>query len=314
MLKISDVLSEEEAGAQRTFRTYVNYVDALRILLGDLDQLRTLQRSLPEFASLSRRSIPIKIVERSLHRGWLNLKAMRSVPLKTYPELAFAANLWAPVQAYYSIHDVAAAVITALQQVHPQTHNEFLRKATLQFVEGLLPHPFDVTCVGYSTLPNKPKYALRGTAISEADCRRMSVLSVPTDLDAEALFVKAIVTTHDRRLEEACQRFRERKGLRRLTASQRLLCATKVSPTSIFHFLYRLRLRSNYDDPRMFLAGQTSIGDAVQHYMHLYDIALKLLTLLQEVALQVLDPRDVTELREGYRHFSKNMTPPPWPN
>ena len=233
--------------------TYVNYVDALRILLGDLDQSEDppaiLTRICFALAALHPHQESLKGL---FIARWLNLKAMSECSSQDLAQnWLLQRTCGHPFKAYYSIHDVVCGRDYRLTASTIRKHiTSSCGKPLCNLWKDSLPHPFDVTCVGYSTLPNKPKYALRGTAISEADCRRMSVLSVPTDLDAEALFVKAIVTTHDRRLEEACQRFRERKGLRRLTASQRLLCATKVSPTSIFHFLYRLRLRSNYDDPR----------------------------------------------------------------
>jgi hypothetical protein len=312
VIQIADSQSNEEAEAQRTFRTYVHYLSALRILLGALEELKIKQRSLPDFAALTPRSIPIKTVERALHRGWLNLKAMRVVPLKQYPEMALAANLWAPVQAYYAIHDVGSAVLATLQGDHPQTHNGFLRVATSCF-GNLLPHPFSVTCAGYSDISGKNKIVLTGTSVTQIDSREISVLSAPNPDDAEALFIKALTTTHDRRFDEDCRKLRKQKGVKRLTRDEKLRRAWRLSPTSVFHFLYRLRLRSNYEDPRMFLAGQSNVDFAVQHYIRLYDIAQTILILLQEVALRAIHRNDASTLRERYSQFSKTPEPP-WPS
>lgn len=302
-----------ETDAQLTFRTYFTYVDAFRLLCENLDKLKAVQRTLPDFQNLfQRNSIPIDLVRGSLHRGLVNFQVMRSIPLRAFPECALTANVWSPVQAYYAVHGVGLAAFAALTGTCPSTHGKFLSKATNDLVP-LLPFPFSIICEGNPWNSAGPRFEISGSKLQATEVRNTANLSTANASNAECLAVKAIMTSHTHRFKDDCADFKARKGIQRLTPSQARQLAPKVSPSSIFHFLYRLRLRSNYDDPMMFMAGQPDAGIATIHYMNLHKITHVFLSLLLEILYAVVDSSDVAKMREIYGRYSSRFPRPDWP-
>lgn len=311
---MDEAIQEEEHDARIRFLTYQNYVEAFCLLSNDLDELRAAQRTLPIVRALGRGpAIPLKEFKESLRRGWLTLHAIRSVPLDAYPQLAAAANLWVAVQAYYAVHGVGVAAIAALTGDVLLTHSHFLSKATSQLCP-MLPFPFNITCVSPSSGTDVRSSALTGTMLNVGDAQKQSGLSVPSRGNAERLIAKAIYTTHANRFEEKCAEQRRKKRRKKLSPDQKQQVLVRLSPTSFFNFLYRLRLRSNYDDPMMFMAGQSDDRAAVQHYMNVYSFARTTVFLLQEVPKRILNPAERSQVADAYRRFKANMSRPKWPS
>ena len=62
------------------------------------------------------------------------------------------------------------------------------------------------------------------------------------------------------------QRNRTRRNLNR---DQKERISQALHGTSLIDLLYRMRVRSNYDDPEMFIYGQTDNATASAHYKNL---------------------------------------------
>ena len=52
---------------------------------------------------------------------------------------------------------------------------------------------------------------------------------------------------------------------------------------SLLDFIYRMRVRSNYDDPEMFIYGQTDADTAVAHYRNLLNLVELFGTLCKSI-------------------------------
>jgi hypothetical protein len=259
-----------DVNAVIALRTYYVYVRAFSLLIPS--DLRSAQQQLPVFQKLQRlSSIPTAIIEKNLFRGWLTLKAMELLPIDKYPEIATTANFWAPVQAYYALHGVGLACLAALNTTPPVDHRAFRASITEQLVIRLLPFPFNLWCDGLEADDKDCPCELGNCGISMAQVVSASNLENPSRYNAETIAAKALHTTRMKFLKEHFDTLRSKKvkpgkTRRNLKREEKLGAERNLHRTSIFDFIYRIRVRSNYDDPEMYIHGQTDADTAQRHY------------------------------------------------
>ena len=225
----------------------------------------------------------------ALQRGLLSLRAIEAVDIDQFPEVARAAVFWVPVQAYYAVHGVGNALLDALDDGQPpMRHTAFLRSIAAK-ARTYLPDPLGATCKGD---PDDGAITIGRSAVSVGAARLASNLSDPSVVGPERLVAKCLLTTHQRtvdaRLED--KRSRPRPGRttrRRLSAAEKIAIADRVGETSVVSFLYRMRCRSNYDDPGIYLHDDAGPELYVQHYNDL----LKLTDALVSSFCHVLERR-----------------------
>ncbi len=101
-------------------------------------------------------------------------------------------------------------------------------------------------------------------------------------------------TTRVRKLERVCDDWKKSNKRRRVNKDMRQRFANNLGATSLFHFLYRLRLRSNYEDADSFLLGQQSEVDS-----NLFAHALRQINSSSLLILELLIARHM-----GKKEFS----------
>lgn len=284
-----EVIDDREIEAQVAIRTYYVYIKAFTIKTGDIDELKTRQDDLQAFKHLQRsKKIKFGQLKQSLYRGWLTLKALKVLPVGDYPELATTANFWAPVQAYYASHGLGMATLIALGDDPPQNHRAFRAAMTNQIVKRLIPYPFNITCQGNSSEKKGTAVAFHNCSVDVAEVRKTSNLENPFYSNQEALIAKALMSTRNRLLAEMFNEARRKKikkgKIRRnLPSSEKTQIAEKLHRTSVFDFLYRIRVRSNYDDPEMYIYGQGDEATAQNHYENLVQMTCSLARLMERI-------------------------------
>jgi hypothetical protein len=294
--------------ATRSLRTYYVYVQAFSLLIPN--DLAAAQVHLPSFQKLQRSSLPpTDIIEKALFRGWLTLRAMEILPIAQYPELAMTANFWAPVQAYYALHGIGLACLAALQTTAPDDHRAFRAAAGEQLVIRLLPYPFNIWCNGLAVADADRPFELGNCKVSVAQVVSASNLENPSRHNAETLAAKALHTTRKKFLDDQFDKMRAKrvkpgKGRRNLKRDEKIRAEQNLHPTSVFDFFYRIRVRSNYDDPEMYIYGQTDADTAQRHYKHLLNVARALGTCLENVIAKKCGAK---LLEESKRKFDAKM-------
>lgn len=204
----------------------------------------------------------------SYSRGKLTLKAMCSFPISENKHLASTANLWLPVQAYYAIHGAGLAAMISLGQNEPKDHRAF-RAAFSEMASRFLPEPFNAQCFNG---PSKRDLIFKCLKTTPEEVIAYSCLSNPIYSDnLDCALGKCLSTTRNKFLEDQFDKARHtgvaKKGKRRnLSAKEKQDISTKLHATSLVDFLYRMRVRSNYDDPDIYLYAHSQIDDAVRHY------------------------------------------------
>lgn len=278
-------LSERESAAQKSLQTFCTYIKAWRHLLPEQNRLEREQESLESFKTLQG-GAPADKVRGSYLRGALTLRLMNQLPLDSHPDLAESANYWAPVQAYYVIHGYGLATLNALAAGNPRDHKHFRSLCSAQVLERFFPFPFNMMCLmdpldrETCTVENCP------SGINEIV--EINNLSTPTSSNAAALAGKALFTTRRHFLDELFDKHRAegKRGKRKrknLKPADKRRLAENLHGTSFIDFLYRMRVRSNYDDPEMFIFGQLGRTAAVDHYNNLFALVHSFASLCEKV-------------------------------
>jgi hypothetical protein len=276
------VADPDGENAKLALKTYYNYVGAFCLLAPNVKNLLRDQAKLPSFSALQRVDAADEDeIRKPLHRCRLTVRMMKAVPVAQFPEVASAAIFWLPVQAYYAVHGAALATLYVLSHEQPFHHRKFLTSSANQILR-LLPFPFCIRCNGDPQ--NSSSMSLVGCAVTPKEVERVSTIATLWDGNAELLAAKALVTTRKRDFERSCQEKRRKEGRKRLNARLRADVAKALQPTTVFDFYYRMRVRSNYDDPSMYVLGDfSSAVEAQRLYTDLLGLTTCVVRLLQEI-------------------------------
>ena len=194
-------------------------------------------------------------------------------------ELVRVSNNWTVVQLYYVLYHSTQALLLATGQPRPDSHPKTQKQfATLWCSRSRPLAPWSL-CVGpQNVVQNLPAGSTVETDIHAwTSCNAGNALS---------FCAKALRTTRDRLLQERLVETREsrRSALRRdftvkerarvamgrsarpvpsfplprLQADDRLNVDVSLGACALIHYLYRLRIRSNYEDSTMFTDGPST--------------------------------------------------------
>ena len=248
------------SGTYASIRTYSNYAEAWCLWSAQDSTPREVQAILPAFSILrpSSRGDSASVCQHLL-RGCMTLKLIQSISVDENPDFAVTSALWLPVQAYYAVHGFGMAFLAALNGASdlPRTHGAFMRAAGQSIVRDLLPSPFSAVLQdGYQ----RYQY-LRPELVNIGDDR--GYIGSGFNLQGlnatarDAHIAQCLDTTRRRLIEEKLAKERarmRRKGKRRgiLRRERQIEIARSVAPTTVLDYLYRARIKSNYEDPTMY--------------------------------------------------------------
>jgi hypothetical protein len=275
-----------------SLETYYNYARAWEIALerkyGIADSAKhTIQReqlNLNTFDRLQGGVISSNQLDAEFLRGKLTLMAIRKLPVADFPDLAATANLWLPVQAYYTINAMGNAALLALNLPIPKTHRAFRAAFTANIVR-LMPFPFNAVCTGG---PLPLDFAFSGIKTAPDQVASQSQLANPYYSEGDDFIGKSLSTTRSRSLKgllEIAKKKNVRPGhkSRRLPGEEQSKIVHSLHGTSIADLLYRMRRRSNYDNPDMYLEAFNNADSALVHYQTLAYVTEILVRSLEEI-------------------------------
>lgn len=241
--------SQKEAYA---FRTYLGYWACLAEHIQreyDFDYIRILKelRDRPGFRRLAGKETPtgakeIKEIRSRLLNGWISEARLNLIDLDDKDRLRLA-NHGAPVDAYYATSRLAEIWSYIRTGNFPKTHEALLNFMSQEIGHGTLyPCPWNLMCTAIV-----PEPAYSGFTSPPG---KISGLALAADrYDRSGMLLR---TTRDRRIKDLAEaEKRTCKTLREATE----ICDRRTKSTTIFNFAWRMRKRSNYDDPAMFHSG-----------------------------------------------------------
>ena len=249
-----------DSESEKAIKTYSNYNAAWCLWTQQRCSLGGEQSRLVEFQKLKPSPhCDREAVKGHFQRGHHTLRLMEQVPVDEMPEFAMASALWLPVQAYYAVHGFGLALLAATGNTAslPQTHGAFMKVSAERIVERLLPSPFSAVLRrgydGWNHLPGD----LTGIPDSRAGIRSGLNLGLPNEATRDAHIAQCLDTTRRRLIEGKLEgaRTKARKPQKRgarLSSQKQALIAGSVGPTTVFDYLYRVRIKSNYEDITMY--------------------------------------------------------------
>ncbi len=290
--------TDEEEERSRRFTVHRNYLGSIELFLGANyghgdDQARNLvaaQRGLPAFGRIQRRPITdVAELRRLLAISWASEMQLRLANVGGDAFLRYS-NAWAPVQAYYAVYmSIHAWLVTAGMGGLIDDHTSTLRSVVALVAErNLLPHPFDVTCSG---CPELHQRQIIGTPPQANIDDHFENLAGPTMNDFYPRFSKMLETTRDLRLARLRKEWLRRNNRKNMKASEKRAVAGRLHSTSVFDYLWRLRIRSNYGDVSAFL--MSGVDDASHEAFHtgLVSLASSLCLLMQSLIVAKIGPQ-----------------------
>lgn len=263
-----------ELDAQKGVHTYSAYTESFAGSIPADATLLADQTQLPGFQRLAARAATD--ISQAYLRGRLTLHAMEMLPIDKQPALAQSAVYWVPVQAYYAAHGFGLATLVAAGAGEPKRHRTFLSSIS-QLARSLYPFPLNAACDGDTTVAACAGARFHNLAVASADVAALSTLRTPQDHEYPLFIGKSLTTTRTRALDEVFDNARGSKPKpgkkrRNLKAADKTRFVNRMHATTVFDLLFRMRLRSNYDDPRMYIFARLPPARSAESYRNLLKI------------------------------------------
>lgn len=287
------------AEAEGAFLTHANYIRAIAAeggsrLVGShekaLEDLAHRVAALPSLSDARPSGVDANQVRRSLTNAWgTELLLALSGRYVLEDEVVRLANNWAVVQAYYSLYHATQALVVAKGFPRPDSHP----KTQNQYANLWIDRPLDLSPWALGAGPSGSwRNCPGGTSKSiEPGIHPWTGCTPATQL---SLVAKAHHTTRDDAVAAAVERLRQQKRSNRrkdwlaeeksrlakgrkprkeppwpkpqLTTAERSATERKVGAHGLIHYLFRLRIKTNYVDSAMFTDGP--VDDASSSTVH----------------------------------------------
>ena len=268
--------TDEEA--RYSFETYLSYLGNLGRWLRELSgeavfpQLFVTMQQLPSNRRIQRRQmVGSDDITKSLRIAWVNefrLQIAGAYGADLLPALLHGAAH----ELYYAVYHGARAYFGASSQRVSNTHADALTVLSKTIREQrLLPLPWSVWCHGG---PSRSAMTFGGRP---ADNSTANV--------ALSSLEQALGTTRERQIAQKKEEVREREQRQRLGADRAAEIAMRLTATTLFDFMWRLRTRSDYRDAESFLEGISVIDYAISYHQSILTITSATLATLEQLVI-----------------------------
>jgi len=245
--------TETELTELNKFTVYLNYLGSLSShidgnLHRQLDSYRLVTTS-TKFLSIKSKPnhSEIEKIEKLLRNAWFTEIQLNFN--RDNPEFAKYSNHWASVQVYYSIYLALRSLFISMKLITSHSHSPTLKQISdeIENHSALFVSPWNITCTG-DTKGNSHSYI---NLPSDVKIGKISPLANSNNFfDSYALFLKS---TRKKQIEEKRKEWLKRSKRKKQPNAARGKMIAGLSPTTVFDCLYRLRIRSNYQDAEPFL-------------------------------------------------------------
>lgn len=252
--------TRQEEERAKAFQVNNNYLGAVAMYLIETygsppemgKALVAAQHELRGFQRLKlRRDLDKEAISRLLTISWASEVQLRLGAL-VQPTMLRFSNAWAPVFSYYAVY-MAMQAWFCLNRMGNLTddHTSSLRTISHNVVfRDLFPLPWAVYCTGCPQLKESTFERVPGDQDAHA---HVELLSRPSMASFWPRYCKMLETTRVRRLERNFREWKRSRDRRAIRADEKRKVDSNLSPTTLFDFLWRLRVRSNYKDVGSFL-------------------------------------------------------------
>ncbi len=260
-------------------------------------QLTTLASAIesrPAYQSIRRRAYaqPERLAG-LLSIAWQTELALNVPSLIHEEDLASLSIHWGTIQLYYVVYCGACAWLEAMQgSSAPDSHRAALNSLSHHAVnQRVFPLPWGAAC--RSCTPA----AFCGEAASHQPAP-VNVLKSPPRSRALDYLCLALKKTREWQLGTRVDQWKKDHARRRISRAEKCL-QDGFPPTTVFDFLWKLRVRTNYQDAEFFAVAQQYTADAVRYHRALCQIAAASLLLFEKLLVAAHGKATVARLAQG---------------
>ncbi|MBA2360065.1 MAG: hypothetical protein H0V79_03835 [Actinobacteria bacterium] len=321
IIDVSDIRFPTGSDEEMVFQTFRSYLEAFCIWSRDLHPheeglvpgVAAAVKARPWAVSVPRESKDLS--ERAgelLRNAWATEVLLNAPRILGSRDLIGFANLWAPVQAYYAIFEALTALaVTIGGSSPPKTHQAMLQWAGSRLPEANSPfvEPWTARVVGSPA-------AYRYEGVAGVTIEPISNLASPRLENAPHLLAKALKTTRRDQLEGKRGSWLKDGTTKAGTKRKRMPTAEfsakaeKFRPTTLFDLLWRLRVRSNYEEGDALLSGALGPRDAAAFHDAMAEIVAATLVTIEIYVCHVVGKdaieacADALAVPDGLQAFS----------
>ena len=293
-----------------SFKTYRNYAVTIANIItkeygsDSLQNLRfTLQNNIS--GKLQRKpNIDIEHIKQLLMNSW-HTELNFLLPTKIDEEFTRYSLHWAPVQAYYAIYLSLRGLFESCKDISNNTHRSTLVKVSDWITKrSLFPYPWSCFCTGMSDLKNVKFHCFKG------DIPKVSPLSIPTLSDLEGHYAMFLKTTRDRQFDkkkENAKHIKTKSGKpkKSFSVQDKTRLDQELTPTTLFDGMYRLRIKSNYEEAETYYLHDLATADTIEFYNALNKIIFTTLFISEYMIIEYLS---FIEFERFYNEFDNKIT------
>ena len=296
---------EEETSATFARKTFYNYITAWVVCInrlygsGDAGTSAFVNefKSITAFRGLQRGASVSKEFNNAYSRGLLTFEVMDRIPVSKNPELALSVSFWLPVLSYYAIRGLGLATMIVLNMDCPQSHSAF-RAAFSHLVNTYFPSPFCVRCKGG---PGREDFLFENLDTSINEAVQQKHYQEPDSVEDITPYIgKSLLKTREESLESKYCYKRDHDNKRRLSRKEKRECCDREHDTSVCDLLWRMRVRSNYENPDMYLLASDAAG-ATRHYEDFKYLSTTLIAGLDALIEKRIGPTEMVNLKSRFR-------------
>lgn len=307
-----------------SFKTHAGYLHALAYLCGYTmfkrdpavaTALAARIKAEPSYASTTRRpGFDRDQVKRSLDAAWGSELLLAVTGAYAPDELRGVSNTWVAIQTYYACYHATQALVVAKGQPRPTSHPKTQKLFVDAWVtppRNLMPWSLGATAAGYANLPSghvvdehiHPWVALDASSAIDVACKALRTTRedfIVEEKKRERQKKQAAL----RKAWQAKEADRLAKGrkprkvppfpLPRLTPAEHTNVESRTRAYGVLDYLYRLRIKAQYEDSTLFSEGPEEAIDSLLAYQRLEQIVRSTL-LLHELFIERIIGRNVFE-------------------
>lgn len=303
-LVLEDIELAKDSAETISFKTYKNYTTAFAYLLSKkygantFESLKTAM-SLIHNSTQKRTDQDIEKIRSLLINSW-HTELNFLLPSKIEGDFTRYSLHWAPVQVYYAVYLSLRALFESCGNKVSHTHTSTLNSIS-EWVSKResLPYPWNCYCTGIDFLKNVH------FSNCEEEIKKISTLAIPTIDDLESHYVIFLKTTRERQFDKKrleCKKYKTKSGKtkKKLNKNEKEEIEGSILPTTFFDCIYRLRLKSNYEEAETYILHDMTQVDITSFYKSLDTILTNSLFVIESIILRYLGKEEFNKVFHGF--------------
>ncbi|MFZ2055023.1 MAG: hypothetical protein WAU81_12620 [Candidatus Aminicenantales bacterium] len=281
--------SEEADYKFETYRYYVQcFVEMINTLYPTdqalIKEISQSTKHLQGFKGYNRNWVP-----RFLKNAW-NTEFVLNFNLVDDPELARINNQWLPIQTYYSVYSAGEAVSYLLDGNKAGSHRACLKKINNFLVNlGVMPwNLMYIGPIGKKSSEHRPKNFPPDIEVPHNLARK--------GISPIQMVCKCLKAEHKNRVHDE---FQKKKG--------KFKYRFDPGNTSLLNFLYRLRIKSNYEEIDVFLT-QAPDRLIMELGKNMASLGFKTLILFEIITMKKIGKSDFNSIVDEYMALNRNAS------